>query len=104
MKYVFIINDWQNGARIITASVLQKDIITNLQGRMSGKIKSKVVEEFVESAMVQNNGKSMKGMEYVSMVDEYSEFLAHYFTSNIYDWYDLMKTYSATVHGAVEKK
>ena len=85
MKKVFIVTN-EGNTRVISENVLVKDLSETLK-QQNLKVKRKDVEQFVECAMDEHNGRAMDNTMYTNLLKEYSKSLAEYSNLTPYLYY-----------------
>lgn len=90
MKPLFIVNDEQNGTKVVSENVLTNDIRESLKNR--GEYKRCDVESLAHDVVIENAGKAISGESYQRMIANYVQVLTTFHTITPYIF---MKDYMA---------
>lgn len=92
MKPLFIVNDEQNGTKVVSENVLTNDIRESLKNRGITEYKRCDVESLAHDVVIEHAGKAISCESYQSMIANYVQVLI---TFHIITPYIFMKEYTA---------
>ena len=92
MKPLFIVNDEQNGTKVVSENVLTSDIRESLKNKGISEYKRCDVESLAHDVVIEHAGKAISGESYQRMIANYVQVLTTFHTITPYIF---MKDYMA---------